>query len=46
MYEHIDMKKTGLLLKYRIEKVGYTVKDIQKILRYHVHSRYIAGLRE
>ena len=20
MYEHIDMKKTGLLLKYRIEK--------------------------
>ena len=33
MYEHIDMKKTGLLLKYRIEKVGYTVKDIQKILR-------------
>ena len=24
MYEHIDMKKTGLLLKYRIEKVGYS----------------------
>ena len=33
MYEHIDMKKTGLLLKYRIEKAGYTVKDIQKILQ-------------
>ena len=25
MYEHIDMKKTGILLKYRIEKAGYTV---------------------
>ena len=29
MYEHIDMKKTGILLKYRIEKSrlyskGYT----------------------
>lgn len=24
MYEHIDMKKTGILLKYRIEKAGYT----------------------
>ena len=33
MYEHIDMKKTGILLKYRIEKAGYTVKDIQKILQ-------------
>ena len=33
MYEHIDMKKTGILLKYRIEKAGYTVKDIQKLLQ-------------
>ena len=32
MYENIDMKKTGILLKETIEKVGYTVKDIQKIL--------------
>lgn len=32
MYENIDMKKTGLLLKETIEKAGYTVKDIQKIL--------------
>ena len=32
MYENIDMKKTGLLLKETIEKAGYTVKDIQSIL--------------
>lgn len=32
MYENIDMKKTGILLKETIEKNGYTVKDIQKIL--------------
>ena len=32
MYENIDMKKTGILLKETIEKSGYTVKDIQKIL--------------
>ena len=32
MYENIDMKKTGLLLKATIEKAGYTVKDIQQIL--------------
>ena len=32
MYENIDMKKTGLLLKEKIEKAGYTVKDIQNIL--------------
>lgn len=32
MYENIDMKKTGLLLKETIEKNGYTVKDIQNIL--------------
>jgi len=32
MYEHIDMKKTGLLLKYRIEKAGYTVKDIHFLI--------------
>ena len=32
MYENIDMKKTGILLKETIEKDGYTVKDIQKIL--------------
>lgn len=32
MYENIDMKKTGLLLKETIEKTGYTVKDIQNIL--------------
>ena len=32
MYENIDMKKTGLLLKVTIEKAGYTVKDIQNIL--------------
>ena len=32
MYENIDMKKTGILLKETIEKTGYTVKDIQKIL--------------
>lgn len=46
MYEHIDMKKTGILLKYRIEKAGYTVKDIQKLLQRHVRSQYTAGLRE
>ena len=32
MYENVDMKKTGILLKETIEKAGYTVKDIQKIL--------------
>ena len=32
MYENIDMRKTGILLKEIIEKAGYTVKDIQKIL--------------
>ena len=32
MYENIDMKKTGILLKETIEKTGYTVKDIQKIV--------------
>ena len=32
MYENIDMKKTGILLKETIKKTGYTVKDIQKIL--------------
>ena len=32
MYENIDMKKTGLLLKKTIGNAGYTVKDIQKIL--------------
>ena len=32
MYENIDMKKTELLLKEKIEKAGYTVKDIQNIL--------------
>jgi hypothetical protein len=32
MYENIDMKKTGLLLKMAIGNAGYTVKDIQKIL--------------
>ncbi|SKA72602.1 hypothetical protein SAMN02745111_02386 [Eubacterium uniforme] len=32
MYENIDMKKTGFLLKETIEKNGYTVKDIQNIL--------------
>ena len=32
MYENIDMKKTGLLLKEKIEKDGYTVKDIQSVL--------------
>lgn len=46
MYEHIDMKKTGILLKYRIEKAGYTVKDIQKLLQLSCRSQYTAGLRE
>ena len=32
MYENIDMKKTGVLLKEMFDKCGYTVKDIQKIL--------------
>ena len=32
MYENIDMKQTGILLKETIENAGYTVKDIQKIL--------------
>ena len=32
MYENIDMKQTGILLKETIEKAGCTVKDIQKIL--------------
>ena len=31
MYDNIDMKRTGALLKRMIEKSGYTVKDIQKI---------------
>ena len=31
MYENIDMKKTGVLLKEMFDKCGYTVKDIQKI---------------
>ena len=54
MYEHIDMKKTGLLLKYRIEKaVQYmemgsdlSLNEISSLGTLHVHSRYIAGLRE
>ena len=31
-YPNIDMEKTGLLLKYKIQQAGYTVKDIQKKL--------------
>ena len=47
MYEHIDMKKTGILLKYRIEKAGYTVKDIQKLLQLscpHPIYRWFKGM--
>ena len=32
MYENIDMKKTGILLKETIEKAGYTVKDIASVM--------------
>lgn len=32
MYDNIDMKQTGALLKKIIEKSGYTVKDIQEML--------------
>lgn len=45
MYENIDMKKTGLLLKMAIGNAGYTVKDIQKILHLSVHNLFIVGLR-
>lgn len=31
-YPNIDTEKTGLLLKHKIQKEGYTVKDIQKKL--------------
>lgn len=31
-YLNIDMEKTGLLLKYRIQQAGYTVRDIQEKL--------------
>lgn len=45
MYENIDMKKTGILLKETIEKAGYTVKDIQKILHLSCPQRFTGGLR-
>lgn len=32
IYPDIDMKRTGLILKQKIEQAGYSVKDIQKIL--------------
>lgn len=32
-YIHINMEKTGILLKKKITEQGYTVKDIQKYLQ-------------
>lgn len=32
MYDNIDMKRTGVLLKSKIEQAGYSVKDIQNML--------------
>jgi hypothetical protein len=32
IYVNIDMKRTGQLLKFRIDQAGYSVKDIQRIL--------------
>ena len=32
IYANIDMKRTGQLLKFRIDQAGYSVKDIQRIL--------------
>lgn len=32
MYNNIDMKRTGVLLKSKIEQSGYSVKDIQNML--------------
>lgn len=32
IYPNINMKKTGLLLKQKMEQAGYSVKDIQKLL--------------
>ncbi len=32
-YPNIDMIKTGMLLKYRMEMAGYSVKDIQQFLK-------------
>lgn len=31
-YPNIDMEKTGLFLKQKIEQAGYSVKDIQTLL--------------
>lgn len=31
-YPNIDMKKTGIRIKYLLEKSGYTVKQIQEFL--------------
>lgn len=31
-YPNIDMKKTGILLKNKIQQAGYSVKDIQEKL--------------
>lgn len=31
-YSNIDMKKTGVLVKDRIEQAGYSVKEIQELL--------------
>lgn len=33
MYDNIDMKRTGVLLKSKIEQEGYSVKDIQNMLQ-------------
>ena len=46
MYEHIDMKKTGILLKYRIEKAGYTVKDLSINRSDEVYAGLFGGLTE
>lgn len=32
IYPNINMKKTGLLLKQKMEQAGYSVKDVQKLL--------------
>jgi len=32
IYPNINMTKTGLLLKQKMEQAGYSVKDIQKLL--------------
>jgi len=32
IYPNINMEKTGLLIKQKMEQAGYSVKDVQKLL--------------